>query len=215
MVGRLADVALAREEHQHVVLRRECRERGGYVAREVALLAVRRLHVPHLDGEEPSRDRYRRRAVEEGGEALGVERCGGDDHLQVAAFREDALEDAEEEVDVERALVRFVDDDRVVGAEEGICARLGEKDSVGHELDAGGVGEFSREPVLVSDCRADLASELLGDAFRDSDRGEAAWLGAGDAPSARAESEFHRHLRQLGGLSRARVPAYYHDLVRL
>ena len=100
VVGGLSNVSLAGKKNKNVVFRRKRRERGGYVAREIALLAVRRIHVAYLDRIEPSRDRYRRRAVEEGGEALGVERRGGDDHLQVTAFREDALEDAEEEVDV-------------------------------------------------------------------------------------------------------------------
>mgnify|MGYP006864415304 CR=1 FL=1 len=53
-----------------------------------------------------------------------------------------------------------------------------------------GAGSFVFTRNIVRDL-------LTFDAFRDCDRGEAAGLGTGDAPSVRAESEFHRHLRQL------------------
>ena len=48
------------------------------------------------------------------GKALGVDRGRGDDHLEVLALLQHALEVPEQKVDVDRALVRFVDDDRVV-----------------------------------------------------------------------------------------------------
>ena len=103
--------------------------------------------------------------------------------------------------------MRLVDYDCVVGAEERIGACFREKDAVRHELDARGVRDLFRKTVLVSDGRADLASELFGDAFRDGDGGEAARLGTGDAAPVRAESELHRHLRQLRRFPRARVSA--------
>jgi len=43
-------------------------------------------------------------------ESLRLDRGRGDDQLQVGALREDLLEVAEEEVDVQAALVRLVDD---------------------------------------------------------------------------------------------------------
>ena len=46
------------------------------------------------------------------------------------------LEVAEQEVDVEAALVRLVDDDRVVAAQQPVALDLGQQDAVGHQLDA-------------------------------------------------------------------------------
>src|SRR3546814_19734881 len=56
-----------------------------------------------------------RRAAEVCGEALGVDGGRGDDHLQVAAPLQQLLQVAEQEIDVEAALVGLVDDDGVVG----------------------------------------------------------------------------------------------------
>ena len=39
---------------------------------------------------------------------------------------------AEQEIDVEAALVRFVDDDGVVGVQEAVGLRLGQQDAIGH-----------------------------------------------------------------------------------
>jgi hypothetical protein len=49
--------------------------------------------------------------------ALGVDGRRGDDDLQVGPARQQLLEIAEQKVDVQAALVRLVDDDRVVGVQ--------------------------------------------------------------------------------------------------
>ena len=56
--------------------------------------------------------------AEVGGEALGVDGGGGDDDLQVWALGEEPGQIAEDEVDVQAALVRLVYDDRVVAAQQ-------------------------------------------------------------------------------------------------
>ena len=118
------------------------------------------------------------------------------------------MEIAEDEIDVERSLVRFIDDDRVVLSQIGILPRLGEEDAVGHEFHTRRrlVGA-----VLEADLVADLASErhlqFLRDARRHRGRGDAARLGAADAAAFRTETELERDLRKLGRLPRARVAA--------
>jgi hypothetical protein len=52
-------------------------------------------------------------------------------------FGSSVLEVAEQEIDVQAALVRLVDDQRVVLAEQRVALRLGEQDAVGHQLDVG------------------------------------------------------------------------------
>ena len=118
IVRRLAYVALSRKENEHVVIWRERPYRGGDFAREIGFLAVGRFAVLYLYREESSGDRKRRRAAEELREAFRVQARGRDYYLQVAPLLQDALENPEKEVDVERTLVRLVDDDRVVGAKK-------------------------------------------------------------------------------------------------
>ena len=49
------------------------------------------------------------------GEGFRINGCGGDNHLQIRALRQQPLEVPEQKIDVQRTLVRLVDDDRVVG----------------------------------------------------------------------------------------------------
>ena len=60
------------------------------------------------------------------GKALRIDRGGGDDQFQVRALARELTQIAEQEVDVQRAFVSFVDDDRVVLIEEAIALRLSE-----------------------------------------------------------------------------------------
>ena len=117
--------------------------------------------VAHLDRVGPAGhlDDRRRRAVrlrEVGREPLRVDRGRGDHDLEVGALRQQLLEVAEDEVDVEAALVRLVDDQGVVRREQPVVLELGQQDAVGHQLDqrvlAGPVGE----PHLVADGAARL-----------------------------------------------------------
>ena len=68
-------------------------------------------------------------------EALGIERCRRDDHLEVAPPRQELLQVPEQKIDVEAALVRLVDDDGVVCGKQPVALRFGEQDAVGHQLD--------------------------------------------------------------------------------
>ena len=51
-------------------------------------------------------------------------------------LREQPVQVAEQEVDVQAALVRLVDDDRVVAAQQPVAPDLGEQQAVGHQPDA-------------------------------------------------------------------------------
>ena len=109
----------------------------------------------HLD------DRRRVAAASEVlGEPLGVDGRRGDDHLEVGAAGQQLLEVAEDEVDVEAALVRLVDDERVVRRSIRSRCDLGQQDAVGHQLDQRVVADLVGEPDLVADrvaqrrCRA-------------------------------------------------------------
>src|SRR3546814_5902201 len=76
------------------------------------------LPISHLHRMAAPLHVHHRRAAEVCGEARGVDGGRGDDHLQVAAPLQQLLQVAEQEIDVETALVGLVDDDGVVRSEE-------------------------------------------------------------------------------------------------
>src|ERR1039458_7348826 len=145
-------------------------------------------------------------------EAFRVDRGRGDDDLEIRAAGQQPLEVAQDEVDVQAALVRLVDDERVVAEQLPVAAHLVEQDAVGHHLDqravAGGVGQAA----LVADGGAQLGAELAGDPLRDRTGRDPAWLGVPDLPG-HAPAELEADLRQLGGLPRAGLAGDDHDLV--
>jgi hypothetical protein len=132
---------------------------------------------------------------------------------------------SEDEIDVQAALVRLVDDQRVVAQQPPVVAHLGQQDAVGHELDqrvlAGRVGETD----LVADNAARpgrrpagtrrsawLGPKFLGDAFRHGPGGESARLGVTDL-AGHATAEFQADFWNLGGFARTCLPRDDHDLV--
>ena len=158
-----------------------------------------------LDGDDRS-------ITEMGRERFGVDRRRGDDDLEVGTPVEDFPEIAEEEVDIEAAFVRLVDDDDFVVAQQFVAREFGQQDAVGHHLHAGGVGDLSGEPHLVADGVAELFVEFVGDALGHGPRGDPPRLGVADEavdPEAQVEAD----LRQLGGLSRSRLTGDDDDLV--
>ena len=122
----------------------------------------------HVAGGEVARETFR------------VDGRGGDDDLQIRALRQDALEVAEDEVNVQAAFVRLVNDEGGVAAQQLVVLNFGEQNAVGHELDSAVFAHFGGESHLVADGFADLLAELFGDAFGDGACGEAARLGVAD-----------------------------------
>ena len=120
------------------------------------------------------------RRVEVLGEPVHVDGRAGDDQLEVRPARQQPLEVAEQEVDVEAALVRLVDDDRVVAAQVAIALQLGEQDAVGHQLDPAALRRPVGEPHLVADQVAELGAELVGDPLGHGPGRDPARLGVAD-----------------------------------
>ena len=113
-------------------------------------------------------------------ETLRVDGRGGDDDLQIRALRQDALEVAEDEVNVQAAFVRLVNDEGGVAAQQLVVLNFGEQNAVGHELDSAVFAHFGGESHLVADGFTDFLTEFFGDAFGDGACGEAARLGVAD-----------------------------------
>src|SRR5579859_3467286 len=145
-------------------------------------------------------------------EALRVDRGRGDDDLEVRAGGQQPLQVAENEVDVQAALVRLVDDQRVVAAQLPVPLHLGQQDAVGHHLDLGAVAGLVGEPHLVADRRADLGAQFLGDAFGYGAGRDPPGLGVADLAGDTA-AKLQADLRQLGRLPRAGLARDDDDLV--
>ena len=118
-------------------------------------------------------------------EALGIDRRRGHDHLQVGPARQDLPQVAEQEVDVQAALVRLVDDQRVVGAQQRVALRLGQQDAVGHQLDRRTRLQPVLEAHLVADHLAQRRVQLLRDALGHAAGGDAPRLGVADQARCR------------------------------
>ncbi|MBV6489644.1 MAG: hypothetical protein GHHEDOFH_03647 [Pseudorhodoplanes sp.] len=222
MVGHVANLALAGQEHEYVAGRLapqrldrlvDPRRQVGFVL--VVAVAVVEAPVADLHRIEPPRDfdhgcrldvlaRRPGAPPEMPGEALGVDRRRGDDQLQVVAPRpfDQLLQVAEQEVDVQAALVRLVDDEGVVLREQRIRHRLGQQDPVGHQLDRGTGRQRLVEADLVAHMHARRRAEFLGDAPGHRGRRQPPRLRVADQPAAAAAG--HRaDLGKLGGLARA------------
>ncbi len=152
------------------------------------------------------------RIIEKARHALDLQRRGGDDQLKIGPARQHALHHAQEQVDVERALVRLIHDDGVIAPQQGIRGEFREQQTVGHQYQARGRRHLVGEANSKSDRRADRLRQLFGDAGRQCARRQPARLGVRDQPSASA-LELEAVLRQLGALAGAGIAGDDQDLV--
>ncbi|MCY1343856.1 hypothetical protein D9M69_298810 [compost metagenome] len=227
--GAVADFPLAGEEHQYVAgaLAHFAFVRGDLVqGAEDALVhgqvVEQRLAVlVHLGGQRPVPGFHRvgaaghfddRGFTEMFGEALQVDGGRGDDQLEVGPARQQGFQVAEQEVDVQAALVSLVDNDGVVAFEEAVVLGFGQQDAVGHQLDQAAFVGLVLETHLV----AHQFTQGAADLFRDP-RGHAACrqparLGMADQ-AVDAAADLQADLRQLGGLARAGFAGDHQHLV--
>ena len=145
-------------------------------------------------------------------EALGIDRRRRDDDLEIRPLVLDAPQVTDDEVDVEAALVRLVDDQRVVVAQAPVGADLVEQDAVRHDLDERRRARLIREAHLETDGLADAHVELRGEPARNGLRGDAPRLRVTDHPE-NAAAGLEAELRQLRRLAAARVAADDDDAV--
>ena len=104
---------------------------------QVGLLILARLQVAGLDRVAAAAHLDDRGVAKVLREAVHINGCAGDDELQIPTLGEQLVQVAEQEVDVQAALVRLVHDDGVVSGELAVTTDLGEQQTVGHHLDGG------------------------------------------------------------------------------
>jgi len=212
----VADLAFARQEHENVLAAPvpPCRrglgpqlldrlgDAGDLVGRLLTLaLEGAVAHLDRIGAPGDLDDRHRMaRPGEVVGEPLGVDGGRGDDDLEVGAAGQQLGEVAEDEVDVEAALVGLVDDDGVVASQVAVALQLSQQDPVGHDLYEGVAAAVIGEPHLVADGAAQVDRQLLGDALRHRSSGDPSGLGMPDGPLD-APSQLQTDLGDLRGLA--------------
>lgn len=210
------DLVLAGEEDEDVAVRG-----GGRVDLEdrgdggVEVVGLGLLGVVDVDGVPAAGDVEDGRAVKVPRELLRVHRRGRDEQLELRPEARDVLDEAEEDVGREGALVGLVDHERGVPAEVGLGEELAEQHAVGHVLEDGLVGGRVLEADGVAHLVADLDAHLVGDARGDGHGGDAAGLRAADLEPAAGVAGLVEVLRELGGLAGAGLADDDEDLVPL
>ncbi len=168
--------------------------------------------VPDLDGVGTARHLDDRSIGEVPRKTFGLNGRRRHDDLEVGSARQQLTKVSEQEVDVEAALVRLVEDQRVVTQQPPVPLDLGEQNAIGHQLDQRAVAGLIGEAHGVADGVAERGAELVGDALRNGARRQPPGLRVSDGP-ADAAAEVQADLRQLSGLARARRARDDHHLV--
>ncbi len=194
------DFTLAWQKNQHIALPdlRQLVDRVRHCVDQIALLSLflcltrrifRRLHgaertVAHLNRIQPAGNLdHRGRLVanrEMSGKTLRIDGRRCDDQLQIRPAREQLLQIAKQEIDVQAALVRLVDDDRVVLLQERISLRFSQQDAVSHQFDRGALAYRIIEANLEADMFSRLGTQLMRNALGSRGGGDAARLRVAD-----------------------------------
>ncbi|KPY95200.1 putative periplasmic protein kinase ArgK and related GTPase of G3E family [Pseudomonas syringae pv. spinaceae] len=217
-LGRIANFAFAGQKHQHIAgafalaAFKSCQfvQRGQnrlidsqvfFNAVALLVLLAGQRAIPEVHGEGTTRYFDHRRIVEVLGKALQVDGRGGDDDFQVRAARQQGFQVTEQKVDVQAALVGFVDDDRVVALKKAVILGFGQQDTVSHQLDQGVAVALILETYLITDQRPQRRADFLGNPAGHAACGDPARLGMADQTVLTA-TDFQADLWQLRGFTR-------------
>ena len=132
--------------------------------------------------------------------------------LEVGPARQQLLHVRQQEVDVQAALVRLVDDEGVVAPQLAVALDLGEQDAVGHQPDRGVLAGVVTEPHPVADRPAQRNRELLGDPLGHRTGSDPPRLGVTDG-AAHPAAQLEAHLGDLRRLARPGLTGNDHHLV--
>ncbi|CSB38826.1 Uncharacterised protein [Vibrio cholerae] len=97
-------------------------------------------------------------------EALRVDGRRGDDDFEIGTTRQKLLEIAQDKVDVEAALVRFIDNDGVVLVKETIVLDLRQQDTVSHQFDLSLIRDLIGKANFIAHKATELGFHLFGNA---------------------------------------------------
>ena len=143
---------------------------------------------------------------------LGINGGGRNDDFEIRPLWQQLPQIAEQKIDIQRTLMRLVNDDGVVGIQEFVTLRFGEQNAVGHQLDETVLRTFLGEAHLEADALAHLLAQLFGDARGHAAGGDPARLGVTDQ-AVTSSSGRQRNLRQLGRFAGPGFAGEHHNLM--
>jgi hypothetical protein len=150
----------------------------------VALVFVRGQQRPvaHLHGISPARDLDNGCLVEMAGKSFGIDGRRGNDQLEIGPARQQPLEIAQQEIDVQAALVGLVENDRFVLVQLPVALGFRQQNAIGHQFDP----RIRPRPVgkthLVTHLATDRRSQFCCDSRRHRAGGDPTRLGMADQP---------------------------------
>ncbi|RYF40332.1 MAG: PLP-dependent transferase, partial [Cytophagaceae bacterium] len=168
--------------------------------------------VHDLDRVCPTWDRQNGALEEVGTELLGIEGCRCDDDFQVRAFLESLLQETEEHICGDSALVGFVKHDDAIPSELRIQKNLSLHDTIGHVLDSSAAACLVFKTDSVADFFADSASYFVGHTCSHTHGGNTTWLCTAD-DAVVGKSILRKILCELCSLATASVSDHNHQLV--
>ena len=173
VIGRLTDLTLTGQKDQNIAalgaaVPQLIHAIGNGVIEVVVFLFLKRA-IAHFHRISATRNHDDRRwplgAFKMLGKALGINRGRSHHHLQVGALGQDLLDVAQQEVNVQAALVRLVNDQRVVSLEQRVGLRLGQQDAVRHQLDGSALLQRVLKTHLVAHHLTQRRVQLFGNAL--------------------------------------------------
>mmetsp|Transcript_8266 Transcript_8266/g.18466 ORF Transcript_8266/g.18466 Transcript_8266/m.18466 type:complete len:218 (-) Transcript_8266:58-711(-) len=180
---------------------------------EVVALGLGR--VKNLHRVEATRHLHQWRRVKVGLELASVEGGGHHDQLQIRPLLRNLLDEAEEDVSRQRALVSLVEDDRRVPLQQRVGHRLAKEHTVRHVLEHSLRPSHILEADRVSHLFAELNVHLLRHAFRDAHGSDAARLRARDHALAAVNAALEHHRGDLRGLATTSLSHKHDGLILL
>ncbi len=123
-----------------------------------------------------------RRSVEKRREFARIDRGRSDDHPQIGAAGRQSLDDPQQQVDVQAALVCLIDDQGVVASQGAVALEFLQQDPVGHQFDPGVRTRVVVEAHLVADRATHRSAHLLRETAGQGTGGDSSGLGMSDDP---------------------------------
>ena len=145
-------------------------------------------------------------------ETLRIDGGRGNDDFQIRAFGQQLTQITENEIDVQAALMRFIDDQRVVLHQHAILLDFGQQNTVRHQFDQRVVTDLIGKADFIADRVAKRGVQLIGNTVRHRTRRQTSRLGVADHafyPAAKLHADFW----DLGGFTGTGFPGNDHHLM--
>ena len=147
------------------------------------------------------------------GEGLRIDGRRRDHQFQIRPLHQQALQVTEQEVDVQRALMCFIQDQHRVGPQHGVALNLGKQDAIGHELHARVTVRVIAEAHLAPDLAPPGHTKFFSHALGHTHRRHSPRLRAADLAANIVTLHLQAHLGQLRRLARSCFTRQNHHLM--